>query len=61
MVLDNAKSHNQALGILLDDGLDLDQARAELDRLARQAHTTPEIAATRLIDASIVRTNRDQP
>ena len=59
--LDNATSHNQALGILLDHGLDLDQARVELDRLACQAHTTPEIAATRLIDASISRPIRDSP
>jgi len=59
--LDNAKSHNHALGILLDHGFDLDQARAELDRLARQARTTPDIAARRLIDASIRGPIRDPP
>jgi hypothetical protein len=58
---DNATSLNQALGILLDHGFDLDQARAELDRLARQARTTPEIAATRLIDGSIRAQIRDLP
>jgi hypothetical protein len=50
--LDHVRSHNQALGILLERGFDLEQARAELHRLARQAQTTPEIVATRLIDAA---------
>lgn len=35
--LDHAKARNQAIGILLDQGRDLDEARAELDRLALRA------------------------
>jgi hypothetical protein len=50
--LDNTKSHNHALGILLDQGYDLDQARAELSRLARQGHTSPAVAARRLVNAA---------
>jgi hypothetical protein len=56
--LDHAKVHNHAVGILLDQGYDLGEARAELDRLALQAHTTSEFAAKRLIDATISHPNQ---
>jgi hypothetical protein len=51
--LDNVKARNQAVGILLDQGYDLNEAGAELDRLARQERTTPEVVAVRLINATI--------
>jgi hypothetical protein len=59
--LDHAKSHNQALGVLLDAGFDLDQARAKLDQLARQSQTTPEVVARRLIQTTIRPPSHEPP
>jgi hypothetical protein len=59
--LDQAKSHNQALGILLDHGYDLAQARTELAQLARQSQTTPEVVARRLITTTVRPPNHEPP
>lgn len=50
--LDQAMVHHQALGILLDQGYDLDEARAQLDRLAHQAQSTRQVVARRLIEVT---------
>lgn len=52
---------NQALGILIDQGFDLDPARDELDRIARRAHLPPGAAARQVIDASRRRSDTEPP
>jgi hypothetical protein len=47
--LDHHSVLNQAIGVLRDRGHTLDDARDELHRLARDAHTTMYDAAQRLI------------
>jgi hypothetical protein len=49
--LDELSRINQGIGVLLDRGHTLEQARAELHRLARDAHVRSSVAAQSLLDS----------